>query len=78
MKMNSLAALRGVLDKVGTDAGESLLAPFEPKKYAARLNTHSSGPSVAALGCVPILHMRDFTRDERFSDAFVRDIVGGG
>ena len=80
MKMNSLAALRGVLDKAGTEnsPGESLLAPFEPKKYAARLNTHSSGPSVAALGCVPILHMRDFTRDKRFSDAFVRDIVGGG
>jgi quinolinate synthase len=75
MKMNSLAALRGVLDKVGTDAaGESLLAPFEPKKYAAS----GSGPSVAALGCVPILHMRDFTRDKRFSDAFVRDIVGRG
>ena len=72
MKMNSLAALQSVLDKVGTEAGEALLAPFEPKKYAAS----DSGPSVAALGCVPILHMRDFTRDKRFSDAFVQDIVG--
>ena len=72
MKMNSLAALQSVLDKIGTDAGEAMLAPFEPKKYAAS----DSGPSVAALGCVPILHMRDFTRDKRFSDAFVRDIVG--
>jgi hypothetical protein len=24
---------------------------------------------------VPILHMRDFTRDKKFSDAFVNDIV---
>jgi quinolinate synthase len=47
------------------------LAPFEPKKYAAA----DSGPSVAALGCVPILHMRDFTRDKAFSDTFVQDIV---
>ena len=71
MKMNSLASLTSVLDKIGSDAGEALLAPFEPKKYAAA----DSGPSVAALGCVPILHMRDFTRDKAFSDAFVRDIV---
>jgi quinolinate synthase len=74
MKMNSLASLTSVIDKIGSDAGEALLAPFEPKKYAAA----DSGPSVAALGCVPILHMRDFTRDKAFSDAFVRDIVGRG
>jgi quinolinate synthase len=71
MKMNSLASLTSVIDKIGSDAGEALLAPFEPKKYAAA----DSGPSVAALGCVPILHMRDFTRDKAFSDAFVQDIV---
>jgi quinolinate synthase len=71
MKMNSLASLTSVIDKIGSDAGEALLAPFEPKKYAAA----DSGPSVAALGCVPILHMRDFTRDKAFSDTFVQDIV---
>lgn len=33
MKMNSLAALRGVCDKVGSPAGEALLAPFQPRAY---------------------------------------------
>ena len=49
------------------------------RRSSPRSTRHAGdGPSVAALGCVPILHMRDFTRDKRFSDAFVRDIVGGG
>ena len=61
MKMNSLDALQSVCDKIGTEAGEAMLTPFEPKKYQST----GDGPSVAALGCVPILHMRDFTRTER-------------
>ena len=72
MKMNSLDALQSVCDKIGTEAGEAMLTPFEPKKYQST----GDGPSVAALGCVPILHMRDFTRDGTFSDAFVADIKG--
>ena len=72
MKMNSLDALRSVCDKIGTEAGEAMLAPFEPRKYESA----GDGPSVAALGCVPILHMRDFTRDGKFSDAFIADITG--
>ena len=71
MKMNSLDALMSVCAKIGTDAGEALLTPFEPKKYEAA----KDGPSVAALGCVPILHMRDFQRDGALSDAFVEDIT---
>ena len=71
MKMNSLDALMSVCAKIGTDAGEALLTPFEPRKYEAA----ADGPSIAALGCVPILHMRDFQRDGAFSDAFVEDIT---
>jgi len=48
------------------------LTPFEPKKYSAAAD---DAKSIAALGCVPILHMRDFTRDKAFSDAFVADIT---
>ena len=74
MKMNSLDALMSVCAKIGTDAGEALLTPFEPRKYEAA----ADGPSIAALGCVPILHMRDFQRDGAFSDAFVEDITTRG
>lgn len=73
MKMNSLNALMGVCAKVGTPA-EDLLVAFEPRKYA----NAGDGPSVAAQGCVPILHMRDFQSDKKFSDAFVKDITTRG
>ena len=73
MKMNSLDALMSVCAKVGTPA-EDLLVAFEPRKYA----TSGDGPSVAAQGCVPILHMRDFQNDKKFSDAFVQDITTRG
>ena len=69
-----LDALMSVCAKIGTDAGEALLTPFEPRKYEAA----EDGPSIAALGCVPILHMRDFQRDGAFSDAFVEDITTRG
>jgi quinolinate synthase len=72
MKMNSLDALMRVCARVGTEGGAATLAPMEPKKYAA---AKEGEKSVAARGCVPILHMRDFTRDKKFSDAFVNDIV---
>mmetsp|Transcript_5271 Transcript_5271/g.13432 ORF Transcript_5271/g.13432 Transcript_5271/m.13432 type:complete len:707 (+) Transcript_5271:71-2191(+) len=74
MKMNSLDALMSVCAKVGSAAGEALLVPFEPRKYAAP----GDGPSIAQAGCVPILHMRDFTNDKKFSDAFVKDITARG
>ena len=74
MKMNSLDALMSVCRKVGTEAGAAFLAPYEPRKYESA----AEGPSVAALGCVPILHMRDFQRDGKFSDAFVEDITTRG
>jgi quinolinate synthase len=73
MKMNSLAALMGVCAKVGTSA-QDLLVAYEPKKYA----TVGGGPSIAAQGCVPILHMRDFQNTKKFSDAFIADITTRG
>ena len=72
MKMNSLAALFSVIDKIGSEVGATMLTPFEPKKYATAGDGSSS---VASLGCVPILHMRDFTRDKEFSETFVSDIM---
>lgn len=34
MKMNSLAALRGVCDRVGSPAGEAMLEAYKPRAYA--------------------------------------------
>lgn len=73
MKMNTLAALRGLLQKVGT-AGEVVLEGFKPKAYSERLE----GRSVAQVGCKPILHMREFGKEGKLGKALVRDVVERG
>ena len=48
-----------------------LLEAYKPKAYTERVN----GRSVASVGCEPILHMRDFQRTGRLSDALEADIL---
>jgi quinolinate synthase len=71
MKMNSLAALMTVTQRVGDAAGEALLEGFRPRTYTDRVG----GKSVAQAGCEPILHMRYFTQHKRFSPELVSDIL---
>jgi quinolinate synthase len=71
MKMNSLSALQTVAERVGTP-GEALLLAYKPKAYE---DAAPRGGSLAAAGCVPILHMRDFQAGKRLSDALVADIT---
>jgi len=71
MKMNSLAALRSLVAKIGTP-GQALLAAFEPKAYA---EAAPQGGSLAAAGCRPILRMRDFQRSKALSAELVGDIT---
>jgi quinolinate synthase len=70
MKMNSLEALLGVLRRVGAEPRTSL-AVFEPKKYAESIE----GKSMAALGGVPILRMRELGKAGRLPDALVADVL---
>lgn len=70
MKMNTLQALLTVAERVGTPA-QALLAQYEPKKYAERA---PGGESLAAAGCRPILHMRDFQASKRLPEGLVKDI----
>ncbi len=67
------SALLSVCDKIGSP-GEALLESYKPKAYTERIN----GRSVAAVGCEPILHMRDFQRTGRLSDALEADILSRG
>jgi quinolinate synthase len=71
MKMNSLAALVSVAERVGEPAGEATLEAFRPKAYAEQIQ----GMSMAQAGCVPILHMRHFGKHKALSDALVQDVV---
>lgn len=71
MKMNSLDALMRVCSRVGDSTGEALLEGYKPQPYTEAIG----GMSVARAGCVPILHMRDFQRDGRLSEALVQDVV---
>ncbi len=75
MKMNTLAALESIAQKVGSPAGEALLAPFAPRPYADVL---PSGRSIASAGCVPILHMRHFSQAKDLSAELVADIESRG
>jgi quinolinate synthase len=70
MKMNTLAALQMVCERVGSAAGEAMLEPYKPKPYAETIG----GKSVAQAGCVPILHMRHFTKEKCLSKQLVDDI----
>ncbi len=68
MKMNSLEALLDVLARV--PEGPVRLARFAPQKYGEIVD----GRTVAALGELPIRHMREFQRARRLPDALVADI----
>jgi len=70
MKMNTLAALQMVCERVGTPAGEAMLEAYKPKPYEEKIG----GKSVAQAGCVPILHMRHFTKEKCLSQQLVEDI----
>lgn len=72
MKMNTLSALLSVCQRVGSPAGEALLAPFRPRAYSERT---PDGRSIAAAGCGPILHMRHFQQTRRLPDSLVDKIV---
>jgi quinolinate synthase len=72
MKMNSLRALMGLLERVDSEPGSNLV-PFEPRKYVQQI----SGRTVADLGGEPILHMRAFQREGRLPEALVDHVLTG-
>ncbi len=69
MKMNSLHALLGLLERVEVEPATNLV-PFEPKKYVQQIR----GRTAADLGGEPILHMRAFQRSGELPPALVEDI----
>ena len=71
MKMNTLSALQGVCRMVAEE-DRGRLAPHAPKLHQPM----PGGGSVAAEGCVPILHMRHFQAKGRLSDELVAAING--
>ena len=73
MKMNSLRALIGLLERIDVEPGSNLV-PFEPRKYVQEIR----GRSAADLGGEPILHMRAFQRSGQLPEALVDDIVSRG
>eukprot|EP00238_Polyblepharides_amylifera_P001044 CAMPEP_0196572562 /NCGR_PEP_ID=MMETSP1081-20130531/2593_1 /TAXON_ID=36882 /ORGANISM="Pyramimonas amylifera, Strain CCMP720" /LENGTH=631 /DNA_ID=CAMNT_0041889921 /DNA_START=521 /DNA_END=2416 /DNA_ORIENTATION=- len=72
MKMNSLSALFRVVDLCDTPAGEVALSAFEPKKYS---EVDLQGRTMADRGVLPITHMRYFSKNGKFSDDLVQDIL---
>ena len=71
MKMNSLHALFGLLERVDVEQPSSLV-PFEPRKYVQEIR----GRTAADLGGEPILHMRAFQHTGELPEALVRDVLG--
>ncbi|MBT8470302.1 MAG: quinolinate synthase NadA [Deltaproteobacteria bacterium] len=71
MKMNSLQALMGLLERIDSEP-QSSLVPFEPRKYVQEIR----GRTVADLGGEPILHMRAFQRSGELPHALVADVLG--
>ncbi|CAG9463228.1 unnamed protein product [Pedinophyceae sp. YPF-701] len=69
MKMNDLAALMSVCERIGTP-GEALLEAHKPRPYLEKVG----GKTMAQAGCVPILHMRHFSRNKTLSDELVADM----
>ena len=57
-------------ERIGT-AGEALLAGYRPRAYEDRVG----GKSMAAAGCRPILHMRDFQAGKKLGEALRTDIL---
>lgn len=72
MKKNHLDALIDVVAAVGKDPQR--LAPFRPRMDPRRIG----GRTVAELGSVPIVHMREFQRSGRLPEALVQDVLGRG
>lgn len=71
MKMNSLSSLMTVCGLIGSEAGEAMLAAYEPEKYADKVE----GMTMAQAGCIPILHMRGFQQSKELPAALVADIL---
>ncbi len=71
MKMNSLQALLGLLERIDAEPRSSLV-PFEPRKYVQEIR----GRTAADLGGEPILHMRAFQRSGELPGALVSDVLG--
>lgn len=59
-----------VCAKIATP-GEILLEGYKPREYLDKV----AGRSIAAIGCEPILHMRDFQRTKAIPDTLVTDIA---
>lgn len=76
MKMNSLDALFDLLERIDAagQAATDTLAAYRPKDYSERID----GKSVAELGAVSILHMREFQKTGRLPAALVEDIINRG
>ena len=70
MKMNSLHALLGLLERVGVESSSNLV-PFEPRKYVQQIR----GRTVADLGGEPILHMRAFQHSGELPESLVDDVL---
>jgi len=69
MKMNSLAALFELLDRLGSESAAALAA-YAPRRLDATIGERSA----AALGCEPILHMRELGRAGQLPEALVADV----
>jgi len=70
MKMNSLHALLGLLERVDAEPLSNLV-PFEPRKYVQEIR----GRTAADLGGEPILHMRAFQRAGELPEGLVNDVL---
>jgi quinolinate synthase len=70
MKMNSLHALLGLLERVDVEPSSNLV-PFEPRKYVQQIR----GRTVADLGGEPILHMRAFQHSGELPESLVDDVL---
>ena len=83
MKMNSLAALLGLLRRVvaddagplhGEEVGVAGLLGFEARRHTELVG----GKSIGEAGCESILCMRDFQRDKALPDRLVARVVAMG
>ena len=70
LKLMMYRALQSICDKIGTPA-EALLEAYKPQAYIEQLD----GRSIAAIGCEPILHMRDYQAQRQLSQTLVDDIL---
>ena len=93
MKMNTLSALLDVCAAVGDEGllaarratrhGEALLGVGgsggrrDSPAFSSASSSSSPSPTVAEMGCAPILHMRHFLRTGVLSDELVADVRGG-